>query len=325
LSRIPAVAHFVWNGPRLLPVAWLSMRAALERAGFDSVQLHHEDPLDACPLAADLKARGVQLRPVDGAALLESLDLPSGDCRRLADLFRRLREPAGRANLVRLAVLHQQGGVYLDTDAVARRDLRALLDVPGFAGLEHVALPVATLDSRRPGPWLRAGMLLGVREVLARTDRGEALFPKVAGAFALAVNNAVLGARAGHPTIDACLRTAAMLPDAVAMQRYRLGTKLLETVTQNRSTSQFVLHPPEAFYPFGPEMSWHLFRERAPAEVEAGLPAATSIVHLYDSVLRRRTGQSLDGAWLRAHRETTVVGALCGQWADALVALESAA
>ena len=315
----------MWTGPRLPAVAWLTACSALERSGLKQVTIHHEDAeLARCPLAVDLVARGAKLRLCDGDALLATLKLPAGDRTRLRQILARLQQPAARSNVIRAAILHAEGGVYLDTDAIVVRSLVSLLSLPGFAGLEHIALPVKTLDSGRPGPWIRAGALMGIRELLARAPGGERGFKWVAGAFSLSVNNAVLGACPGHPTLDAVLRTAAILPDATAMARYRLGTKLLETITDNRSTADFVLYPPEAFYPFGPEMSWHLFRRRDAVDLAVDLPAATCVVHLYDSVLRRRTGDTLDAAWLLRHRDDTIVGALCAPWIDALAALTAA-
>ena len=166
---------------------------------------------------------------------------------------------------------------------------------------------------------------MAVRELCAHGDAGERAFGMVQGWFDRAVNNAVLGAAAGNATIAQVLLAAAALPDDVARKRYRLGTKLLETVTGNVDSSAMTMLPTAAFYPYGPEMSWHLFRSR-PVDERVALAARlpnTFAVHLYDSVLRRRTGQSLDGRWLQAHRATTLVGQLVEPWIDDLCALDA--
>lgn len=325
-TELPSTAHLVWTGSTLAPVAWLTAVATLERAELERVVLHTETPeLHDDVLVRDLARRGVEVRPLDLPALLRAVEVDGLDVARLLALVADLQQPAARANLVRLALLEREGGIYLDTDAPPLRSLRPLLALPGFAGLEHVALPVRTLDSRSPLPWLRAGALMAVRELCARGDAGERAFGRVERFFDPSVNNAVLGAAPGNPTIARVLLAAAALPDDVARKRYRLGTKLLESVTQNRDSAAMTMLPPAAFYPYGPEMSWHLFRSRAlPADFDLArqLPQ-TFAVHLYDSVLRRRTGQSLDGRWLRAHRDDTMVGRLVAPWIDDLCALDA--
>lgn len=326
MRLLPSTAHLVWTGPKLAPVAWLTAVATLARAELDRVVLHTETPaLLQDPLVLNLARRGVEVRPLDLAAMLRELAIEGLDVERLLTLVADLQQPAARANLVRLVLLEREGGIYLDTDAPPLRSLRPLLELPGFAGLEHVALPVRTLDSRSPLPWMRTGVLMAVRELCARGDAGERVFPAVEPWFHRSVNNAVLGAGPGNATIAKVLLAAAALPDAIARQRYRLGTKLLESVTANRDAPTMTMLPPDAFYPYGPEMSWHLFRSRALApdfDLAAHLPR-TFAVHLYDSVLRRRTGQSLDGRWLAAHRADTLVGRLVDPWIDDLCALDA--
>lgn len=326
MASLPSTAHLVWTGPKLAPVAWLTAVATLARAELDRVVLHTETPsLFEDPLVLDLQRRGVEIRPLDLAASLRQVQIEGLDLDRLLALVADLRQPAARANLVRLVLLEREGGIYLDTDAPPLRSLRPLLALPGFAGLEHVALPVQTLDSRSPLPWLRAGALMAVRELCARGDVGERAFAAVEPWFHRSVNNAVLSAAPGNATIAGVLLAAAALPDDIARKRYRLGTKLLESVTGNRDSASMVMLPTEAFYPYGPEMSWHLFRARplaADFDLAAHLPR-TYAVHLYDSVLRRRTGQSLDGHWLLAHRRDTMVGRLVAPWIDDLCALDA--
>ncbi len=326
---IPSVARLVWIGERLWPIAWLAAAAARDRGGFDRVVLHYTDAQlpDDRSVQALVRDFDVELVHEDAAELLGGVAMAAAisasRAARLAALYTQLTPAASRSNLIRLAVLLRDGGVYLDTDAIVLRDMTPLLAQRGFAGLERVCLPAAVRDSRSPLRWARAGALIGLRDALSRRSLGLRLWPTVEGAFDLAVNNAVVGAEAGHPLlVDALTRAADMAPSR-AIRMYQLGPKLLEAVTKNRSIGAFKLYPPAAFYPLPPEMSWHLFRSAPPPPLEVAFGADTWVVHLYDSVLRRRRGQSLDVPWLREHRGRTLVTTLVEPWLDALFAAQA--
>ncbi len=337
-TPIPSVARLVWIGARLAPVAWLTARATLARAGLERVVLHVEaplvgpPPLDGDALADDLRRAGVQVVPFQLDDLIDASGLTSAESGRLRGLGRDLRQGAARSNLARLLILNAEGGIYLDTDAPPLRALTPLLQHRACLGLERVALPLRTMASRSPIRWARAGALLAWRELCSHGDLGERLGERTANLFDLAVNNAVIGAAPGSELLVSALQTAAALPDEVARERYQLGPKLLERVTGNRSGPEVEILPPEVCYPFGPELSWHLFRPRPQPrqsrDALAGeallqlLPSACRVVHLYDSVLRRRQGCSLDGAWLDRHRDDTIVGALLAPYVDELCALD---
>ena len=306
---IPAVAHIVWLGGTLSPMAWLTLRAALARSGL-AVRLHTDqlDQLAEDPLVGDLLARpGFELHALAAVAdpLLDELDhiLPGA---------------AARADLWRLRLLADQGGVYLDADAITLRDLRPLLVAPGFAGLERVALPAAVTDSRNPLRWLKAGALLAVRDVTTRLSDPRAAFAHVAPLYALACNNAVLGAEPGHPLLHRLLQRVRQMPRSRALRLYELGPRLLEAETGNVGTPEFHLHPPDAFYPLAPEVCIGYARPAA----TVALPADTFVAHLYDSVLARRVGP-LNAAWLTGPGRSTLLGQMVAPWLDDLAALTS--
>jgi hypothetical protein len=306
---IPAVAHVVWLGDRLSPVAWLTVRSALARSGL-AVRLHTDqlDRLTADPLVRDLLPRpGFELHALAAVAdpVLDELDhvLPGA---------------AARADLWRLRLLLDQGGVYLDADAIVVRDLRPLLAAPGFAGLERVALPAAVTDSRNPLRWLKAGALLAVRDVATRLPNPRTAFEHVAPLYALACNNAVLGAEPGHPLLHRLLERVRQMPRSRALRLYELGPRLLEAETSNVGTPEFHLHPPDAFYPLAPEVCIGYARPAAAVT----LPAETFVAHLYDSVLARRVGR-LDAAWLTGPARATLLGQMVAPWLDDLAALAS--
>ncbi|MCO4762702.1 MAG: hypothetical protein KC502_14410 [Myxococcales bacterium] len=320
---IPSVARLIWIGPTLWPIAWLAAAAARDRGGFDRVVLHYTDTelLDDPSVQALARDFAVELVHEAPEPLLRGVadELPRATG--LWPLYQRLGPAASRSNLIRLGVLLRDGGVYLDTDAIVLRNMKPLLAQQGFAGLERICLPAVVRDSRSPIRWARAGALLALRDVMSRGATGLKLWPKVEGAFDLAVNNAVIGAVPHHPLIAEALIQAAEMDDRRAGQMYQLGPKLLESVTGNRSVGPFKLYPPAAFYPLPPEMSWHLFRNAPPPPIGDAFGTDTWVVHLYDSVLRRRKGQSLDVDWLKAHRGRTLVTALVDPWLDALFAV----
>jgi len=324
---IEPVARFIWLGPRLSPTAWLAVRAATDRGGFNRVVLHVDDPaIAADPLVADLVNTGVRLVREDGPARIAALsDHPDGaiaphEASRLADLYSRAGQPAIAADLLRLAILFRDGGVYLDADAITLRDTAPVLEAPGFAGLEYICLPARVRDSHNPLRWAHAGALMAVRDVLSRTSGGHRGFDRVSKAYHVAANNAVLGSMPRHPVIGEALRTAASYDDARALRLYQLGPKLLEKVTDNRSRADFRMHPPQAFYPLSPEISWHYFK---PSDLrpETVFGERTWCAHLYDSVVKRRLGHGVTVDWLRQTRQTTLFSRMVEPWLDRLFAL----
>lgn len=313
---IPQVAHFVWLGGSLSPVGWLSVRAALDRSQLGQVVLHGDAGLlRRDPLVLDLLDRpGVSVRDLDhGAASAPDEAIRA----RLDQLDRLLRKPAAKADLWRLRILWQFGGVYLDADAVTLRDLRPLLGDAAFAGLERVCLPAAVVESRQPWRWAKAGVLLGLREAVSRMPQPARAFGHVEHFYDLACNNAVLGAQPRHRLIAELLETAAKMDLKKALTLYELGPRLLEHVTGNRPAADFALHPPHAFYPLAPEVCAAYVRDDPKATLgEVPHPQAFA-AHLYDSVLARRVGR-LDAAWLTGPGRRTLLGRMVQPWLEDL-------
>src|SRR5690606_16568346 len=113
---IPSLAHFIWFGRDLPWVHVLALRSAARRGGFERLVLHHADDLSGTRWWPDVQAiAGLETRPLDAEAVLGAVPDLGG---RLVDLYRRLTQPAGRANMVRAALLAAEGGVYLDLDTV---------------------------------------------------------------------------------------------------------------------------------------------------------------------------------------------------------------
>lgn len=324
-ARIPPVAHFVWLGPRLKALGYLALRTALDRGGFETVCLHHDDPaLADDPLVRDLIDRpGFALRLVDPEALVTSPEgtLDPAAAERLLHLDRTLASPVIRSDIHRLLHLWHAGGVYLDTDMVTLRPFTPLLGEEGFAGVEEIAVPIEVVDSRNPLVHLRSKALVELRRQLGLRARNPlAAYRRVSGLYVKAINNALMAARPGHPFIGEVLERIAATPDAQVEQLTAIGPHLLQRMTANRSRPGFSLHPPERFYPFPPEICLLLVRDDPEGRFDALLGPETVAVHAYDSVLAKRLHRQPDAAFLRERRHRTLLARLTEPYLDDLFA-----
>jgi len=296
---IPPVAHFVWLGNAFPWVYGLALRSAARRGGLDRVVLHATD--DVCESAGWRWAsedNRIALRRLEPEGLLAEMGTFGGA---LVDLFRRLRQPAAKANVLRVAILVREGGVYLDTDTVTVRSLRPLLDARAFCGVEHVALPGPVYQSRRPWPWAKAGGLLLLREALRQIEPGYRWFRFVASLYAQAANNAVLGSVPESRLLTSLLQGMAEMSSERQGVRYALGTHLLQTTLATLGSDEVDVYPPNVFYPLGPELSHHWFRIRREVNVPTALSCETRVVHWYASVRTAEVLPKIDEAYVRRH------------------------
>ncbi|MDJ0762724.1 MAG: glycosyltransferase [Myxococcota bacterium] len=280
---IPNVAHFIWLGTAFPWVYGWALRSAIQRGGFDKVVLHHTDDISHTPgwrLAAGMD--GVEARQICVADQL----LATGEVgERLRLLYERLQQPAARSNVLRIAVLASEGGVYLDTDIITLRSFRPLLTAGIFCGAERIALPGALSRTWWPHHWIGPLVRLGVRDLLRRLPLGFRIFKKIERFYPAVVNNAVLGAVPGHPLLMDMLEQMVAMPPARQVVRYALGTNLLEDAVVNYTGDDIVVHPPSRFYPLGPEISAHWFRRyRNSMHLNRIVDDDTVCVHWYASV-----------------------------------------
>jgi hypothetical protein len=303
---IPKVAHFIWLGPGLLWVHRLALRSAAKHGGFERVILHHDGALSSDDVAADLtEAPSVELRSIDPIGLVEAAG--GGP---LVECYRALDAPAARANLLRMAVLAGEGGVYLDADTVTLQSFGDLAAAGGvFCGEERLIFPGAQssgLARLRPSALAR----MALRDVFRRLPGGYRGFRHVERFYPTAVNNAVLGAEAGHPLIVELLARAARLPFSRRTVRYALGTHLLQEVVADYGGADLHVLEPDAFFPLGPEISEHWFRERARVELDDVLGPRTLLVHWYASVRTRPYVEQIDARFVETHSEHQLFSAL---------------
>jgi hypothetical protein len=311
---IPPVAHFIWYGNRFPWVNVLALRSACERGDFERVVLHHDADVSSTAHGASLRRMPrLELRRLDPAAIFSRTPVDPEALTRLHD---RLEAPNARANMIRAAILAAEGGVYLDTDTITVGSMRPLLDAGAFCGQERVVFPATVMRSRSPWVKARAVGLTTFRDLCRRLPQGWRVFRRGEGAFALAVNNAVLGAAPGHPLIRGLLAAMLEVPEARQTVRYALGTHLLQDRVAAYEGDDLVLHPPEVFYPLGPVVSQHWFRLGGPPPVAEVLSEQTRVVHWYASVRTKHLVPKIDPAYVRAHADRQLFSALAAPYAE---------
>lgn len=281
---IPNHLLFVWYGKRLPFSCELALRSAIHHCRPDRVYFFFEGLESEIPrLQKDYKAECI---PCSEVRRHWFKDLPT-DVEMLGGLYDALSSHASRSNLVRLAALWKVGGVYLDTDTLTIRDLAPLRRYRGFCGLEPLALPSDLFESLNPLRWGTAGFRLGLREICARLPGGYRLFRPFEKVFFFCVNNAVMGSTVKNPKLEEAFRSICEMPPKMQLKRYRLGTHLLQKITENRSRPGMEVLPPDVFYPLGPEISAHWFK-RQPSRLDTRLITKnTRVIHWYHSVEKR--------------------------------------
>lgn len=278
--------HFVWLGQTFPYHARLAIESATVAMPDSPIDVHL---VGAWPHGEDFErvARlpAVTVRPVSIGSTFET---SPGGADAYADLFDRLRatSPAACSNLVRLGVLHQHGGVYLDTDTIVVKPVHDPAVCGTFIGAEQVwALnrrrvegQLGLLDRARAVTWAIAwcegrldARLAGGR--LRRSERAERR-----KLWRLQVNNAVIGATPGSAFIADCLRRALRIDPSF---RFALGPSMLDDVVGERPHGVRVL-PPSRFYAVPPGQSYRLFEDRY-----LELPPDAQIIHYVASNHRR--------------------------------------
>ncbi len=311
---IPGLAHFVWLNAELPWLSQLSVHSAARHGGFDKLVVHHDAALSPRAMAELSALSGVVLRPLDARELLlaPGLGLPARLCNELYQRYLGLKAPAARSNVLRIAILLREGGVYLDMDTLTLRELGPLRACAAFCGREHVAFP-AISGARRRLPSAKELARASVRGVLARTPGGWRVFRRLTRYYPLAVNNAVLGAHAGHPLLLELLERMAVLSPERFGRRYALGTHLLQNVLGEARDWDVSVLPPCAFYPLGPVMSEHWFRYTTQPDLDAVLAGDSYVVHWYASLRTRAQQLSLDAATARRDAGRQLLSALIAE------------
>ena len=306
---IPPLAHFIWFGSELPWIFAFAVKTAALRGGFERVFFHHADHISPSPWWDDLLAfPGVQTSRISVPALLEETGAPGPA---LVDIYRELEPPAARANLVRAALLLIHGGVYLDTDTVTVASLEPLRRQAGvFCGAERLVFPGHLRWHRNPLGFGLAVGKSGLRDLVRRLPDGWRFFRRVEHLYPTAANNAVLATDRSHRFARDLLERVIRLPRWRRRLRYELGTTLLQQAVAEYDGEDLVVHEPGVFYPLGPEISQHWFRQtRRPRLREVLLPE-TRVVHWYASVRTRQVVARATPGWVRRNADTQLFSAL---------------
>jgi hypothetical protein len=294
---IPSIAHFVWYGPKLPYLHALAIRSAATHGSFESVRLHHTDPLEEPQYIRDLYAlENFELIPLDDRLLCEQAQGPA-----LADLIAALGSPVARSNLVRTALVYRDGGVYLDMDTLTIRpfdEVRA--QAPGFLGEEYIVFPEEVVSSWDPRVKAKAYLKTTVRDVYRRLPHGYRHFPRIEHHYHRAVNGAILGGVAGHAFCAEYLEAMTEVPESRWQKPHALGTHLLQSVYRGYTGDDLHTFPPPYFYPLSPEISAHWFRfYRDGVDPMEVVRPETCCVHWYASVRTKKIVATMDETELR--------------------------
>lgn len=308
---IPARLHFFWIGPKLPWACVFALLSAAARSDMPEIILHHTDALEDDPALRALDAAPpVRLERIDPQACLATVGgrLGLGDA--LDRLYRGIDSPAARSDMLRAAILYQQGGIYLDLDTIITASLRPLLAARQFVGAEFIVWPLVVRASRSPLVRARHLGLDVLRKALSRLPQGWKTFRRVEHLYFRGINGAVMGAEPEAPLLAAYLRAMPEVPADRARAPYGLGPDLLQAMVDRHEQDDLIIHDPAVFYPLPPRISELWFRVGRCPPLHEVLPAETRVVHWYASVRTKARVALIDPAYVRAHRERQLYSAL---------------
>lgn len=278
--------HFVWMGNRFPYHARLAVESALVAMPDAEIDIHlvGRVPPDI-HLASVAGSRRVHLRHERLDELFRSCPGGPGRYLRLADAIPG-RSPAAISNLVRLAVLHRDGGVYLDTDVVVLAPLEDPSSTGDYLGVEQVWAAnrrrvsggLGVMGGFRAAPWAVSWAAHRVGCRLTRGRLGRPLDRRPPRWARLQANNAVLGASARSEFVALAL-TRALAIDAST--RFALGPSLLDDVLGEAPDLVRAL-PPSRFYALPPGQSYRCFEDE-----HVQLPPDAQVLHYVASNHRR--------------------------------------
>lgn len=280
----PLRLHFVWTGARFPYHCRLAVESALVSMPSAVVYVHLLGALPEGPhLRAVASHRRVVLRQIRAEEAFDRAPFGGSAYRTILD---RVPGPAALSNLVRLAVLHDFGGVYLDTDVLVLRGLHDPRRHGAYIGQEWVW---CSNRARIEGTWTwrerAAAVPWALRHELVHLDAAVArgrvrIADRIDPArfHRLQVNNAVIGAPPGAVAIEAAL-AAALEVDPT--KRFALGPSLLDDVARAVPRSIHLL-PPSRFYAVPPGQSIRCFHDR-----HLRLPPDAQVMHYVASNHRR--------------------------------------
>ncbi len=299
----PPIVHFCWIGTTLPWAYAFAILSAARRGDLADVVLHHTDELEDGEAVRALRgAAGVMLHRLDAHAELARVGAALGIGDALCALYQRLESPVMRCDILRAALLYQQGGIYLDLDTVTVASLHPLLQAEQFVGSEYIVWPRSVRASRSPLIGARHLGLDLLRKALRWLPWGWRAFRLVESCYVRGVNNAIMGGRPGAPLFAAYLRSMPDVPLAPPVSAYVLGPHLLEDVIARLPAGSVTIQPPHVFSPLPPEISEHWFRTGRRTRFDSVLFADTRVVHWYASVRTKSNVGAISPAYVLNHR-----------------------
>lgn len=301
---IPEQIHFVWSG-KDFPFAFaLAIRSARDQHPTWGIVLHaSEEPRS--PWWDEVKGLGT-IRREDPESLLAAV--PDFG-RELLDLHRRVPAdyPAGRSNLVRLAILLSEGGWYLDCDTLCLRPLSGVAVRGAVVGEEWVW----SYDQERVVSGYRLGMAPSLAAFCLSWAAAKSGIASSSGVVErslrkfwgrLELNNAVLACEPGDPWIRRLLELALEQNPAT---RFALGPGLVNLGWEHPGDAILPMRaPPEVFYQFPPSQTVRYFRGP-----QSEIPGEAAVLHWCSSnhkeLVRKLTPELVEqradrGPWFRA-------------------------
>ncbi|MDR3001129.1 MAG: hypothetical protein LBU89_07685 [Fibromonadaceae bacterium] len=296
---IPNRVFFIWFGNKLPLTTGLAILSTKQVQKPEETILYiesDENELSGEGYELIKDVPGITLKKIDDNIFADLGD--NGICKHLYDL---LKKPVSKTNLLRYALLYKQGGVYLDTDIITVKPWDDLLQQKGFCGLEPVAFPQKLFASKNPFFYLFAWIRFFWRLLCVYLPHGEQIFRPTEKFFSFSANGAILGSEAGNAFFEKAFAEINAMAQEEQLKHYRLGTHIMQKVTQNKSSEIMELFPPAYFYPLGPDISMHLFRKGSAKRLDKILLPQTRIIHWYNSVEKKYLRQQLNKKWLEEH------------------------
>jgi hypothetical protein len=293
---IPNRIFFIWLVKNFPWSAGVAVLSALRAQKPEEIIVYSDIELQSEGFDLIKGEKGIAFKIIDSSVFKDLGD--NGVCE---ELYSKVKSPASKANLLRLALLYKYGGIYLDTDTVFIKPIDDLLSFKGFCGKETVALPIELFESINPFAYLICGLQFVWRFFCTYYPGGEQIFRKTEKFFSQSANNAVLASEAKNPIIAKAFEEINFMKESTRLRRYRLGTHLLQSITQNKSSEFMEVLPSCYFYPLGPEICRHYFLDGTTKRLNKILLPETRIVHWYNSVERRFLNEPLNAAWLDKH------------------------
>lgn len=306
---VPPRAHFLWTGPGFGLCHRLAIESLLlTNPELDAVlHLIEEEVEEESGESPRRESRNRDLAALHANPRVTVLErtprqILSGcaDAAALLATYARIppRAASAQSNLLRYAILWQEGGIYLDLDVLVVRSLAPLRARECTLGAELVWRADEARVATGFAPWMLApGAAFAADLALRRAEAALRLSaPPRCHRFLerrwshTQPNNAVIAAAPRARFVAALLARA---PHVDARVRFRLGPTLVTEVARQRPETVELL-PPEHLYFVPPSQSFRFFRD-----ARLALPPQALLLH-YVSSNHRRELQAIARAGLAA-------------------------